>query len=375
MPRYLITVVQEDLKRIRRLIAAGTYRSLDEIVSVAIRNQLIAEEEGIESWTGPAATSAFPQAKSREPLRSVFQRKRNAIIAPIEWDFTTSHSTTSRAIVPDPRDDQLAGTIFWAQYYKFLPLKVATSVLRKMSSERPVRLADFTRTVIGVATRMHQILGQQDSDLQLPVGGRLATSFPSPDEKSQRRFGDQFLIDRRPRSGLLDGFLARSKFANLVEMNGELLVGLSQNGERFAHISNPVLANRTRPRRSLTPEEIDFLVDHLHKKVPSEFSHMVAFLDALAGGADNRIALDTAMRNFYRSVTAGSDEMTDGHVSSMRAGVQSRLLEMGFVASRREGTNATCRITDAGMELLRNGPVTHAGLHGGDQDEGSVKTE
>ena len=49
MPRYLLNIEARDDERIRRLIGLGIYRDLDHIVSVALRNQLVAEEQAINT--------------------------------------------------------------------------------------------------------------------------------------------------------------------------------------------------------------------------------------------------------------------------------------------------------------------------------------
>ena len=354
MPRYLVHISADDEERIQRLVERRAYQSVDHLLSVALRNQLLAEENESNPWTDSLDFQDFATTDAKPPS-TMGSRKGDSRLA--EWDFNAILTMEPPAPLPDPREEQIVSQIFWAQYYRFLPLKIASLVLFKMAHERPVPLVDYARTSVTVATRVYQRLRALDTKLKLPPGGRLSTSFPKPREKSQARFEDQFLISRRSRNGLLDGFLARAKFANLVEVDGELCVGLTRAGAEFVKLPNPVIANDSAPSRSLSEQEVNFLVDHLREKVPLEYNHMLAFLDALAGGADSRTTLDATMKGFYNAVLKGADRMTNEHVSSMRAGVQSRLQEMGFVASRRDGRNASCTITAKGMDLLRNGTM------------------
>ena len=127
MPRYLLNIDPGDDRRIRRLIGLGVYQDLDHIVSVALRNQLVAEEQGIDQWRDSSAgsTTAAAIVPERGPDANNSERDHNRTLAgPLE-NLVTLDGGRTPAIVAEPRDANLAGTIFWAQYYKNLPLKVA----------------------------------------------------------------------------------------------------------------------------------------------------------------------------------------------------------------------------------------------------------
>ena len=358
MPRYLLNIEARDDERIRRLIGLGIYRDLDHIVSVALRNQLVAEEQSIDPWRGSSAQSSetILSPEGKPPATDGKSPQDRKTGSPLR-DLVVLDNPKTPVVVPEPRDLDLVGTIFWAQYYKNLPLKAAGRVLYKMTQERPVPLVDYARLTVEVAAHLYQTLRKIDLEFNLPPGERLSTSFPRQAEKSKARFWDQYLIDRRPRDGLLDGFLARSKFANVVEVEGELHVGLTQAGVKFVEMANPVLTAHPDHTRSLAEEEISFLVDHLRERVPLEYNHMISFLDAVARGAIDRPSLDGSMRRFYTSVLEGADRMTPEHVSSMRAGVQSRLQEMNLIVIKRNGRSSICEISEHGAGLLRDGPV------------------
>src|SRR5439155_8989595 len=78
MPRYLLNIDAADDQRIRRLIGLGVYRDLDHIISVALRNQLMAEEQGIDQWRdSPAGSTTAALVPEREPDASNPERDHN----------------------------------------------------------------------------------------------------------------------------------------------------------------------------------------------------------------------------------------------------------------------------------------------------------
>src|SRR5436189_6123231 len=111
MPRYLLNIEARDDERIRRLIGLGIYRDLDHIVSVALRNQLVAEEQAIDPWRGSSAPSSetilSPEVKLPPSDRKGHQDRKAG--NPL-GDLVTLENPKTPAVVPEPRDLDLVGT-------------------------------------------------------------------------------------------------------------------------------------------------------------------------------------------------------------------------------------------------------------------------
>src|SRR5881396_843034 len=105
MPRYLLNIDARDDERIRRLIGLGIYKDLDHIVSVALRNKLVAEEQGIDAWRGSSAQSSEtimgpegkrPSSDGKGPQ----DRKPGSPLG----DLVILDNPKTPVVVPEPRD-------------------------------------------------------------------------------------------------------------------------------------------------------------------------------------------------------------------------------------------------------------------------------
>jgi hypothetical protein len=355
MPRYLISISPEDERRVWRLIDRGLYRDIQHLLSVALRNQLVAEEEGTNPWEGEEGLVPGPEGLDDVGVphaSSTFATSRGHV----EVRFLSTSSYGVPVTLPEPRDDELTATLLWAQFYRFLPLKVAGRVLYIMTQEEPASQEAYTVEALRISAGIYSILRGYDSALRLSSGERLSTSFPRRTEKSRSRFRDQYLPYLRPTDGRLEGFLARMKFANVVWVDGEQEVGLTPPGADFMRLSNPVLDVESPRGESLSEEEIHFLVTHIYHNLPDEYRHMQALIEAVEGGANTPGALDRVMRSFYLNYLERGHTWTDAHISAMRGGVHSRMREMGLVSTTRKGRQVAYSVTSTGLVLLNEGP-------------------
>lgn len=360
MPRYLVNIGSEEERRANRLVEQGVYRDVEHLISVALRNQLIAEEEGLNPWQTGESPPAMGEKTGPSRERGVGHWRFGGVP---EIRFFPSKPLEIPVTLPEPPDGRLAGTLLWAQFYRFLPLKVAGRVLFWMTQAELAPWEDYVEESVRTAVQMYSILRSYDSALGLPSGERLSTSFPKTTEKSQSRFRDHFLPHVRPTDELLDGFLVRMKFASVVKANGDFRVGLTRRGVDYVKLHNPVLDEESPDGRSLSEEEAAFILSHIHAHLPDEYRHVVALLEAIAEGADTPDALDRAMRSFYVNLLDEGHTWTEAHISAMRGGVQSRARELGLVDFSRRGRRVTYSVTARGRALIEEGlpAVSHAG--------------
>lgn len=350
MPKYLVMLPREEERRARALIEKGIYRDMDHLVNVAVHNQVVAEVEEVNPWgTKP------PRGRSSD-LRAGGGVPKDVPEIGAQVRFFSSASDHKPVTLPEPKDEDLAGTLFWAQFYRILPIKVVGRVLHSLTQDALVSYADYGREAVQVASGMYGLLRSFDAALGLRQGEKFSTSFPRRSQKSLNRFADQFLPYVRPKDRRLDGFLARLKFANVVDVGGEYEVGLTLDGAEFMALHNPVLDDDPPGRRSLSASEVAFLIRHIHRRLPAEYRHMIALLEAVAEGATTPESLDMAMGVFYRNLNDFAKGWSEKHIKAMRGGVQSRLRELGLFETDYEGRTATYCLTSEGMSLLREGP-------------------
>ncbi len=358
MPRYLININPIDVKRIEELIDNGTFLSFEQFFYMAIRNQLVAEDEGVDSWKESQTrlmSPSIPPATSGVSKTMEVSRTSKALT--LDSSLLLGDSKKPMTF-QEPSNAELAGVVFWAQYYRFLPLKAMGRLLYNLTKDGPVSLKEFCDTAVGAGVYLHRFLKNRDSSLKLDLGRRLSTSFPKPTLKSRERFAEQYLISRRSKDGLLDGFLARIKFANLSLVEGKFQVALTQTGSAFVSLDNPIMNKDPSGEKGLSNDEINFLILHLHEKVPVEYNHMMTLLEAVRLGVNDRTSLDKAMLSFYQSsLTPGHHQMSQAHVSSMRAGLQSRLIELNLLNIARHGKSVSYSLTQKAESLLDSGPA------------------
>ncbi|MEM3086356.1 MAG: hypothetical protein QXT68_04355 [Halobacteria archaeon] len=251
--------------------------------------------------------------------------------------------------VPEPEDSELMGRILWGQHYRFLPSKPALRVLAGLCADGLPTLAVFKDRACEAAEAVGLSLAEKDRTLGKKFGEKFSTSFPEPEEKSRRRYRDQYLAYVRPTDGKVDGLLSRLKFIKIMAEGGTHKVGITKSGLDFAVLQNPVLDGAGNGSL-LSDQEADFLIRHIRARIPEEARHMDMMLRLIGEGVASRERLNSRMGEFYRAYQDVDNPWTPAHVNTMRAGLLSRLYELGLVDKTKHGLNVTYWLTERGKK-------------------------
>lgn len=315
-------------KKIQDLVRTHGYKDFQQFATIALENQIIWE-------TGSSEESNA--APNRVKAAGIDQNLiRTTSMQPL--------------LLPAPSPENLTGKILWGQYYRFLPSKVGVRILSNISAENFPTLHDFLDTATAVGTYLQKHLSKLDKTNRKQFGERLSASFPTADEKSARRFANQYMLYLRTSDMRLVGMMADLKFVNIKVEEGEIVrAGLTKFGMQFAQIQNPVLdLNKPEP---LSQEEREFLLEHISKNLPVELEHMSTVLQTIREGKKGNEELNSVLKDYYQKYHGGS-EWSDAVIKTMRSGLLSRMNELGLVRREKRGKNVFFHITSTGQKSL-----------------------
>lgn len=320
--RYVINIDQETETKIRRLVELGICRNIYEFINVAIQNQLRWEYSDIE-----------------EPLRFVTSGLSTSMKKPFSEMLRIPPSSVKTVLPPV----NVEKGPLWGQYYRFLPLKVVLRVIGNMGVDSLPSIDEAEKNCSLIATEMGERLRKADREMANEKGKKLSIAFPRKDqrkaEKSQKRFINQYLGYTQSGKGVLKGMGPALLFINMIDGK----VGLTSFGLRFASLENPVI-DKADYRYPISSKEADFIIDHLIENVPDEAAHVWWLLHGLKKGLKSREQINTHMRNFYEKYGQWTDKM----IETMRAGLVSRLSELGLIEASYFGKNVSYIWTDRG---------------------------
>jgi hypothetical protein len=245
-----------------------------------------------------------------------------------------------------------ANDILWGQYYRFLPIKVGVRVLLNMSSELFPKLHDFTERVTNAALPLRHRLAKLDRMNGRSFGELLSASFPTNDERSVRRFVNQYMLYLRTSDMTLLGMMPELKLINVTPgEDGIARIGLTKFGSQFALLQNPAIDLGI--PESLSDDEINFLLSHIADNIPAEAEHMTCALTAIGKGMKTRNELNSVLKKYY-SKYHKSAEWSDTVVNTMRSGLLSRLNDLRLVQREKRGKYVSYHLTEAGKKYLQS---------------------
>lgn len=341
-PRYYVAMkIIFDLEpvqneKIRRLISDHLFSDFDQFLQVAIENQIRAEE-GLGTWSGDRPTSevGVPRGQTSDEIESL-----HLLLAKPRTQVRLAALEKKRVV----------SQLLWGQYYRFLPSKIGLLTLANLCTNAAVPLDEFRRAATQLAVRFRLQLAEYDRRLGAGVGERLATSFPTAEKSSGKRYADQFLVYRRTGDMKFEGMLARLLFVGVDEEGRDVSIAPSDSGLEFAKLSNPVVDGDP-DKGPLSPQEQIFLIEHIKKSLPFEYEHMsliAQVLDAKDATVDD---VGREVMRWYkkREPTA---KWTDGMVTTMAAGALSRMAELGLVCRTEPKRGSPYQLTREGRERV-----------------------
>ncbi len=332
--KYLIDLPPDLEQRARKVAQARGYSGVDHFILLAIENQVRAELGDINPWADKPALSHTPvQVVTSTNLPSIGERLK----VPRSQVITLDN-------VP-PR----TGLLLWGQYYRFLPVKVGLRALANFTVRELSEFTDYRRAATEAAVEFGKLLSRADRKKLRPFSERLAVSFPDSSLKSQLRYMNQFLAYMRPSDRRLDGFAAVMGWVAVNDEDGILKVGLTQSGLKFTQLDNPAID--LAEDRPLSEPEIGAIIDQLAANLPDEILHVREGLKSIDQGMANPESMSERLRQFYAKYQEAYP-WSSKVVDTMRAGLVSRMYELGLVARSRRTRRATYTVTEAGQTFL-----------------------
>jgi len=321
---------------LEEIIRTKGYQDFQHFVSLALENQVLAEIENKNSWKIEQKYTD----KTIDNIETIQTKNTQAL-------YLLPNSVVNTS--PPPGDDILVGKILWGQYYRYLPVKFAVRVLANMSSSSFPSVTEFIEASISSCLSIRKVLNRIDNRQRNEFGERLSAGFPDRTEKSIRRFTEHFLISIRKGTFKLDGMLARLKFANVTMTDDREFIGLTEFGKKFAELHNYVLDDGNPP--ALSDEEVQFLLDHISENLPNEADHIRTVLNLIKSENNTRNTLNSSLRSYYEKYFNGG-AWSDAVINTMRAGLLSRLFEMGLIQRKKNGKYLSYNLTTVGEKFI-----------------------
>lgn len=331
LPEYLV-------REARKLIAEGRYTDISSFIVASVENQLTLEKSDIEPGTVLMEAEVRGWKGGKRPSRTTGVSDEQGDYSGVE-------------VVGYPKwEGRGEENWLWGQINKVLPIKFVVRLLANelSSGGEPPLLEEFAKSAAAAARAFGLDLRRVDEREEHAWGERLSTAFPTSDkvDRALGRFGSQFVGYARG-DGEVSGALLELKFGNIIKGDGDIRIGLTRAGLKFAQLTNPVLDERDYSR-PLSEEEIDFYLDHIIRRVPWEATAFRLILSILDEGVTGREEVNSEIG---KRLAVG---WSAAQVNTERAGTMARMFQLGLLDRERDGIRVEYRATERGMRWLSN---------------------
>lgn len=355
-------------KSLETLVRTGKYSDFGEAICAALRNL-----EVLERAMGDCGSLVLEQGVVEALHRATRSRElgepsadAHAQSMPTAWNVPLlfhrfPEDWRPELFSPTIEEDSQANGFFtldqwpFGQLNKILPAKVSCRGLGNLirhAGGRPLVLEPSAMEIATAAMELGDVLRSMEKAVALDRDLSLSVGFPRSDRsavKGRLRFASQF-VGSTNKKLQLSGMLFALRLAGSLQ-DDPLCIALTEAGFEFARIPNPVLDEPSvGALRRLAVDEIAFLLRHIRDNVPAEHFAQFAVLSAIAKGADTPSTLDSRLHD-YQSTSAIA-QISDAYLSSQRAGVISRMADLGLVTRVRNGVHVSYSVTRSGEGVL-----------------------
>lgn len=356
--------ISEALKqRLDGLIAGGHYSNLNAVVTTALENLLLAEEDTEKSVPIPIP----PAAKPPQSAPQVASAKSSEMSQPVDrdtvpksWSWQKPVQLPDKYIAPMPADlfrhGQRVPVERWVfgQQNRILPAKVNSRFLVMLIADRnaEVELFEAARRISEQSADVHSFLNQLDQRFDHGKDDLLSTGFPEPgSDKASSRYANHFAAYENTQ-GNLTGMLIQWKLAGVKRVKNKTFILPTKACMDFAALSNPLFDQPVleRPSAKFSAAEIAWAINHIAANVPVESSAFTTILTGLTRGCITPDALDLYVREHAKE----KGDVTEAFVSTQRSGAVSRMADLGLVRRQREGTKVSYELTELGRKWLND---------------------
>jgi hypothetical protein len=367
------------------LLATGAYKTYDEAITAAVRNQVLMEQEVTEKGAiiigAPAAAPSppAPQVPSNGQVEAKLAAKRTgngppakkvpasprraetpALEVPALFRLEGFPQEAPRGLADLPPDMWSHGQKIpldrWVlgQFNRLLPAKVNARALVRLFLDSPkgLDIAEAT-TVAGQAAVLGDFLRHIDARHEVSRDDLLSTAFPTAgedSEKSRTRYANQFVVYQNTK-GELSGLMIDLKLINVLLHRKERRIVPTRVAWEFAAMRNPLLdGGQEGPPEKFSPQERSFLLGHIVRSVPVEAFAYRVILEAVQQGQTSPEQIDVAMKKYLNEDRAG--DLSQSFLASQRSGAVSRMSDLGLIERRREGVRVFYAATEGGLAFL-----------------------
>lgn len=346
--RYIIDISQAQAKQIEALIEKQLYESVNQFVSVAIENQLHIEKTDIskpEDERKPFIkkkfhdTRGFPEEEV-EIFLPILDELPKPVTPPIFSD-----------LAPCQNNIMEENCWMWGQINKIFPVKLALRfLLNRIASEQWIELEKFKEEAAKIAIKVGKAIKSYEEEKNKKRDDKISAGLPRTSEdqfKSLTRYKAHFIGSLR-KDGKLDGAMPFLRLANFTKDDkNKVLIGITEAGYEFARLENPVIDLKNY-ENSLGILEIDFYLNHVYKNVKGEFYAIKWLLNKMVNGISDRTALNNEIEREFGGVWDSSDAV----INTQRAGLMSRMSELGLIDKEKEGIQVRYSISEKGKDFL-----------------------
>jgi hypothetical protein len=343
--RYIIDLPPTLADGMNKQVREGKYKSPQEFILAAIENQLYIESQAVNEATGEADSqvAAVSVVSPSHPIRTVapmippdlLSRNMNGV------------KTVALGALEKPKD-------LWGQYNRIFPVKIVARVAANLAKQYEadyVPLWELQEKAAEMARDLGKVIERKDKQLGRKRGTIISAGLPVGRDinKATMRFKNQFVghvTGTRESGYFIEGAAPTLKFLEMVkDEKNSVRVGITPFGLKFASLSNPVIDTHDFSA-SFSPEEIEFLLEHIASEIPGEGKLMHLILSNVKKGVATPDELNDKVKALY-------PKQTDNEVVSMRAGAVSRVCELGLLKREKEGVKVTYVLTDRGEKYLK----------------------
>jgi hypothetical protein len=315
--RFIVDVTPETVDIINGLIKKGEYRTVQEFISIAIQNQTYLLEHPdsmVETYEQIHTPEKGIEADPKKNYRQFLAINPNEI-----------------KLVSLPNSEQTSDIIS-GLWNKYLPVKITVRVLANMLKDGidSVLLDQLQDNASIVAREFGLSLIKSEKGLDRKRGEKLSTALPTKrsEFKSRMRFKTHFVgsLSRNR----IDGMPATLGLINVFRgKDGQILVGLTEIGLKFARMENPVL-DKNDLNSSFSIEERQFLLGIIETRLPNELRDIKLILNIINSGIFDS-------KELSKEISKLKPKLEKNELVSFKSGILSRLIDLGLVKRMNRG--------------------------------------
>lgn len=338
--RIVVDLDPDTYEKIRGIVEAGRYDSVEQFLRAGADNQLTIEaspEDAAETHSGTQPEHRSPEGTTERPTAptNAFESVTG------HW----AHRVPDDIPVREPHTSNRSEVLLFSQFYRFLPLKFALIELANATAELggPVELEKVRDQVSEAVVPFRNALQDWENAHDISKQDQFSTGFPKRDannpERAMARYLNHYVGRYRPESEEPAGFGHQLGFISIEpSANEATTVSLSPAGQSFLTLENPVLVDGPdESDNSLSTNEQNYLVAHIRNTLPLEYEFMEFIYDVLEHHDETYTNAMEQFRMFLEGSSGFTDDPTDNRVRSHTAGTISRMVALGVLerGSRR----------------------------------------